>query len=59
VSWFMTRFESKTKEITRAKLDRLCLVRLIHSDQKITTRHAMTLSKAEGLISLLAPIKYY
>jgi hypothetical protein len=47
-----------TQETTRAKLERLRSTRLIHSDQKITTRHAMTLSKAKGLISLLAPNKY-
>jgi hypothetical protein len=48
-----------TQETTRAKLERLRLGRLIHGDQKITTRYAMALSKAKGLISLLAPIKYY
>jgi hypothetical protein len=48
-----------TQETTRAKLERLCSARLIHGDQKTTTRHAMTLSKAKGLISLLAPIKKY
>jgi hypothetical protein len=44
---------------TRAKLERLRSARLIHSDQKTTTRRAMTLSKAKGHISLLEPIKYY
>jgi hypothetical protein len=48
-----------TQETVRAKLERLRLAKLIHSDQKTTTRHAMALSKAKGLISLLAPIKYY
>jgi hypothetical protein len=48
-----------TQETTGAKLERLRLVRLIHGDQKTTTRHAKALSKAKGLISLLAPIKYY
>jgi hypothetical protein len=48
-----------TQEITRAKLEQLHSTRLIHGDQKTTTRHAMALSKAKGLISLLAPIKYY
>jgi hypothetical protein len=44
-----------TEEITRAKLERLCLARLIYGDQKITTRHAMALNKTNELISLLAP----
>jgi hypothetical protein len=48
-----------TQETIRAKLERLYSARLMHGDQKTTTRHAMTLSKAKGLISLLAPIKYY
>jgi hypothetical protein len=48
-----------TQETTRVKLERLHSVRFIHSDQKTTIRHAMALSKAEALISLLAPIKYY
>jgi hypothetical protein len=48
-----------TQETVRAKLERLRLAKLIHSDKKTTTRHAMALSKAKGLISLLAPIKYY
>jgi hypothetical protein len=48
-----------TQETVRAKLERLRLAKLIHSDQKTTTRHAMALSKAKRLISLLAPIKYY
>jgi hypothetical protein len=47
-----------TQETTRAKLERLQSTRLIHSDQKTTTRHAMTLRKTKGLISLLALIKY-
>jgi hypothetical protein len=33
--------------IARAKLERLRSERLIHGDQKITTRHAMALSKAK------------
>jgi hypothetical protein len=40
-----------THETTRAKLERLRLARLIHDDQKTTTRHAMALSKAKGLIA--------
>jgi hypothetical protein len=50
---------TSTQETTRAKLERLHSVRLIHSDKKTTTRHAMALSKAKGLISLLAPIKIF
>jgi hypothetical protein len=46
-----------TQETTRAKLERLRSTRLIHGDQKTITRHAMALSKAKGLISLLTPIK--
>jgi hypothetical protein len=48
-----------THETIRVKLERLRSARLIHGVQKTTTRHAMALSKAKGLISLLAPIKYY
>jgi hypothetical protein len=48
-----------TQEITRAKLERLRSARLIHGGQKMTSRHEKALSKAKGLISLLAPIKYY
>jgi hypothetical protein len=48
-----------TQEITRAKLQRLRSVILIHVDQKTTTRHAKDLSMGKGLISLLAPIKHY
>jgi hypothetical protein len=48
-----------TQEMTRAKLERLCSSRLILRDQTIMTRHTMALSKAKGLISLLAPIRYY
>jgi hypothetical protein len=47
-----------TQETTRAKLERLRSARLIHGDQKITTRHVIALSKANGLISLLGPIKH-
>jgi hypothetical protein len=48
-----------TQETTRAKFERLRSARFIHGDQKTTTRHAIALSKAKGVISLLAPIKYY
>jgi hypothetical protein len=34
-----------TKEATRAKLERLCPARLIHCDQKITTKHEKALTK--------------
>jgi hypothetical protein len=47
-----------TQETVRAKLERLRLARLIHNDQKTTTRQVMALRKAKGLISLLAPIKH-
>jgi hypothetical protein len=47
-----------TQETTRANLERLRSTRLIHGDQNTNTRHAMALSKAKGLISLLAHIKY-
>jgi hypothetical protein len=43
-----------TQETKKAKLERLRLARLIHSDQQITTRHAKALLKTKGLISLLA-----
>jgi hypothetical protein len=46
-------------ETTRVKLERIHSARSIHGDQKTTTRYAMVLSKAKGLINLLAPIKYY
>jgi hypothetical protein len=46
-----------TQETTRAKHERLHSTKLIHNDQKTTTRHAVALSKAKGLISLLAPIR--
>jgi hypothetical protein len=46
------------QETTRANLERVRSARLIHGDQKTTTRHAMSLSKADGLISLIGPIKY-
>jgi hypothetical protein len=46
-----------TQETTRAKPERLRSTRLTHGDQKTTTRHAMALTKAKGLISLLAPIE--
>jgi hypothetical protein len=36
-----------TQETTRAKLERLCLARLINHDQTTTTRHAKALSKAK------------
>jgi hypothetical protein len=48
-----------TQEPTGAKLERLHLARLIHGGQKTTSRHAMALGMAKGLIRLLAPIKYY
>jgi hypothetical protein len=48
-----------TQETTRAKLERLRSARLIYGNQKATTRHEKVLSKAKGLISLLAPIKNY
>jgi hypothetical protein len=48
-----------TQETTKAKLERLYSAQLIHGDQKTTTTYAMALSKAKGLISLLAPFKYY
>jgi hypothetical protein len=48
-----------TQETTRAKLELLYSAILIHGGQKTTTRYAMASSKAKGLISLLAPIKYY
>jgi hypothetical protein len=48
-----------TQEIKRAKLERLRSTRLIHSDQNTTARHVKAVSKAKGLISLRAPIKYY
>jgi hypothetical protein len=48
-----------TEETTRVKLERLRSARLIHSDHGTTSRHAKTLIKAKGLISLLAPIEYY
>jgi hypothetical protein len=41
----------------KSKVKRLRSVRLIHDDQKITTRYVIALSKVKGLISLLAPIK--
>jgi hypothetical protein len=47
-----------TQETTKEKLERLCSARLNHGDQRTTTRHAMALSKAKGLIILVAPIKH-
>jgi hypothetical protein len=44
-----------TQETTRAKLELLHSARLFHHDEKITTRHAKALNKANALISLLAP----
>jgi hypothetical protein len=49
------QFLTCTQEITRAKLERLCSGRLIHGDQKISTRHAKASNKTNELISLLAP----
>jgi hypothetical protein len=43
------------QETTRAKIERLCSVKLIHQDQKNTTRHEKGFNKANELISLLAP----
>jgi hypothetical protein len=40
--------------MTRGKLEWLRSARLIHGDQKITTRHAKVLNKTKELISLLA-----
>jgi hypothetical protein len=37
-----------TQETTRAKLEWLRLARLIYVDEKITTRHAMTLNKTNN-----------
>jgi hypothetical protein len=34
-----------TQKIIRAKLERLCSARLIHGDQKITSRHAEVLTR--------------
>jgi hypothetical protein len=51
--------ETCTPKHYKAKLERQRSARLIHGDLKTTTRYAMALSKAAGLISLLAPIKYY
>jgi hypothetical protein len=48
-----------TQETTRAKLEQLRLARLTHHDQMTTTGHAKDLNKTKGLISLLAPVKYY
>jgi hypothetical protein len=47
-----------TQETTRAKFELLHSARLIHGDQKTTTRHAMALSKAKGLISVLSIFKH-
>jgi hypothetical protein len=33
-----------TQEITGAKIEQLCSIRLIHGDQMITTRHARALT---------------
>jgi hypothetical protein len=46
-----------TQETIGAK--RLRSARFIHHDQTIMTTHANALNKTKGLISLLAPIKYY
>jgi hypothetical protein len=45
-----------TQETTRAKLEQLRSVGLVHHDQTTTTRHAMALNKTNELISLLAHI---
>jgi hypothetical protein len=43
-----------TQKTTRAKLERIRSERLIHGDQKITTRHVRALNQTNELISLLA-----
>jgi hypothetical protein len=43
-----------TQEIARAMLERLRSTRLIHGDKQITTRHAKSLLKTKGLMSLIA-----
>jgi hypothetical protein len=43
-----------TKEITRAKFERLRSARLIHHDQMITTGHAKALNKSNEFLSLPA-----
>jgi hypothetical protein len=53
------RRRTYTQKSYKAKLERLCSAKLIHGDQKTTIGHAMVLSKAKGLISLQAPIRYY
>jgi hypothetical protein len=50
------QFLTCTQKTTRAKLEQLRSARPIHGDQKITTRHAKTLNKTNGLINLLASI---
>jgi hypothetical protein len=39
------QFLTYTQKIARAKLERLRSARLIHGDQKITSRHAETLTR--------------
>jgi hypothetical protein len=39
---------TSTQETTRAKLEQLCLAKLIHHDQTIMTRHAMALTKLKN-----------
>jgi hypothetical protein len=46
------QFLTWTQETTSAKLEQLHLARLMHGDQKITTRHAEALNKTNELISL-------
>jgi hypothetical protein len=48
------QFLTCTQKTTRAKLERLRSARLIHGDQKITTRYAKALNKTKELISPLA-----
>jgi hypothetical protein len=43
----------------RSKTSTTTLSKTYHGGQKMTSRHEKALSKAKGLISLLAPIKYY
>jgi hypothetical protein len=48
------QFLTCKQKTTRAKLERLRLARLIHGDQKITTRHTNALNTTNKLINLLA-----
>jgi hypothetical protein len=58
ISWMKCRYVgSKYMQFltTNTKLERLFSTRLLHGNQKITTRHAMALNKTNELVSLLAP----